>query len=372
MRFLREFDQTRFVSGFTNLERDLERDFELLRNRELLCRRGTLNVQDDLAVFQGEWEKIAFFGTRFDRIEQRGTQRMQLMRTEERGATPVWRVTGLAGERIFGQTGDFVDVAVTAFPVPSVLPSVRAVALSATVENVGGTPLTTPILVRFFDATPGAGPRPIGNQTLRGLSSPGRATVSITTTLTTVGRRTLLVVADPENRLRELDEANNRLAASALVGSDAVLTVIPGPGLQALNGNITIRLVDLDQAGRRTVTVRLQHRLFSGPSPGTNPAAFAQDEEAIELTETSPPGTFVRVGIPVGRFDCNPGGSLPFAPTPGNGRLEFPIFVSADCFFILGTATDLLTAIYLDPANAQGRANVEVRATARFTRPLPP
>jgi hypothetical protein len=379
MRFLREFDEAQFVSGFADLERDLQRDFELLHDRELLCRRGTLQIQGTLAVFQGDWEKIAFVGRRFARVEQSGTQRMQLMRLETHGQEPVWRVTGLAGERIFGQTGDFVDVAVTAFPVPSVLPSRRAVTLTATIENLGGTPIMTPILVRFYDATPGTSPVPIGNQTVRGLSSPGRATVSITGAPPRVGRRTFLVVADPDNRLRELDEANNRLAASAIVGADATLVLLPNPNTVTFPLDpLTIRVTDPDQAGAKTVKVRLVRAFQSIAAPGTaiSPLHAAVDEEEFALTETRAPGVFERTAIPTGAFFCgDPAG--PATPTKGDGRLQFPrsaIPAASGCFDapMNPIVRDTVAAIYVEAADALGHANVVRRVTATFTYPAAP
>ena len=64
----------------------------------------------------------------------------------------------------------------------------------------------------------------------------------------------------------------------------------------------------------------------------------------LELTETGSPGTFDRSGVPTGKFDCNAARTLPFGLASNNGKLEFPVFVSADCFGAPGTVTGQLTA----------------------------
>lgn len=92
-RFLREFDQTRFVSGFSALERSVQRDFETLRDRELLCQRGTLWIQGDEAVLQSEWEKSGFVGGA--RIVRKGPVTFQLTRMPDHPPGGSWKVTGL-------------------------------------------------------------------------------------------------------------------------------------------------------------------------------------------------------------------------------------------------------------------------------------
>ena len=384
MRFLREFDQTRFVSGFSDLERDLERDFEFLQNRELLCRRGQLQFQDDVAVFQGEWEKMAFVGRRFIRIEQKGTQRMQLMR-EDRATGPVWRVTGLAGERIFGQTGDIRDVAVTAFPLPSTLPSARGVALSATIENLGPAPITTPIVVAFYDATPGGAAVQVGQQVLPGLPAGGRTTAAVRANLPTVGRRTLLVIVDPDNRIQEIDETNNRLAQSVTVGADAVLVILPNPNpVRFPDDPLTIRVTDPDMAGAKSVKVKLVRSFQSIAAPGglNSPLHTAVDEEEFVIEETRTPGVFERQSIPTGSFFCGNFGGIPatgfiLTPTKNNGRLEFPRSpapISSGCFDadLNPLVRNTVVGTYIEPFDANGRPNVERRVTVIFTHPAVP
>ena len=377
-RVLRLVDPTHFVWGYAEFERALTADFELLQNRQLVCRTGTLSIQDDVAVLQSHWEKIAFLPPGLERIDQRADVRIQFTRLGPETARE-WKITGLLGD-FFGttRTGLLSDPAVATFAVPALLPLNRPVTLTALVENRGAQPIPIRVLVRFYDVTDPARPFQLGgDQVIRDGLRPrqGTAAVGVTTTFTVPGPRRFMVVLDPVNQLRELSEQNNRSQASSIVGSNAVLTVIPGSPVlieaspPAFTANVTIRLVDLDQAGKRRVTVRLQHRMVSGPS--ADPAAFARDEERIELTETGSPGTFVRSGVPGGKFDCTSGGTLPFGPASNNGRLEFPVFVSADCFGAPGTVTGQFTAIYVDPADAQGRVNVEVRATATFSRPVP-
>jgi hypothetical protein len=92
-RLLREFDATRFVSGLTTLERSVQRDFETLRDRDLLCRRGTLWVQVDLAVLQSEWEKSGFTGGA--RVVRTGPVTFQFMRDAEAPTGATWKITGL-------------------------------------------------------------------------------------------------------------------------------------------------------------------------------------------------------------------------------------------------------------------------------------
>lgn len=91
-RFLRDVDASRFLPSVARLERDVARDFELLRNRQLVCRRGTLWVEGDLAVLQSEWEKAGDLARGPGRITRRGAVTIRLSRSG--GA---WRVTGLLG-----------------------------------------------------------------------------------------------------------------------------------------------------------------------------------------------------------------------------------------------------------------------------------
>lgn len=104
-RFLREFDPTRFVSGVAALERSVQRDFDTLRDRELLCRRGTLWVQGDVATLQSEWEKSG--DTAGTRVVRKGPVTFQFMRVAEAPGSATWKITGLLptggpGQAIFG------------------------------------------------------------------------------------------------------------------------------------------------------------------------------------------------------------------------------------------------------------------------------
>jgi hypothetical protein len=92
-RLLREFDATRFVSGLAALERSVQRDFDTLRDRELLCRRGTLWLQGDVAVLQSEWEKSGYTGGA--RVVRRGPVTFQLTRTADAPTGATWKITGL-------------------------------------------------------------------------------------------------------------------------------------------------------------------------------------------------------------------------------------------------------------------------------------
>ena len=92
-RLLREFDATRFVSGLSALERGVQRDFDTLRDRELLCRRGTLWAQADVAVLQSEWEKSGHAGGA--RIVRKGPVTFQLSRVTEAATGGAWKITGL-------------------------------------------------------------------------------------------------------------------------------------------------------------------------------------------------------------------------------------------------------------------------------------
>lgn len=96
-RFLREFDATRFVSGFAALERSVQRDFDALRDREVLCRRGYLSVQGDVAVLESEWEKSGFAGGA--RVVRKGPVTFQLMRAGDTPAGATWKITGLRPAR---------------------------------------------------------------------------------------------------------------------------------------------------------------------------------------------------------------------------------------------------------------------------------
>lgn len=92
-RLLREFDATRFVSGLAALERSVQRDFETLRDRDLLCRRGTLWAQADVAVLQSDWEKSGFTGGA--RVVRTGPVTFQFMRVAEIPTGRMWKITGL-------------------------------------------------------------------------------------------------------------------------------------------------------------------------------------------------------------------------------------------------------------------------------------
>jgi hypothetical protein len=92
-RILREFDPTRFVSGLAALERSVQRDFDALRDRELLCRRGTLWVQGDGAVLQSEWDKSGYAGG--VRVSQTGPVTFQLGRVPDASGSAAWKITGL-------------------------------------------------------------------------------------------------------------------------------------------------------------------------------------------------------------------------------------------------------------------------------------
>lgn len=371
LRFLREFDPSRFVSGYTELERDLERDFEVLRNRELLCRRGTLNVQGDLAVLQADWEKFGFVGPGLDRVEQRGSQSLQLMRVPGRGPAGEWKITGLAGERIFGSTrsGDFVDLAVTGLSVPSTIPFGGRVTLRAAIQNLGAQATAAAAVVRFFDTTAGRSVQIGSDQTVpRGLDPGGSASVSVVASgFTTVGPRTFLAVVDPGNLIRELNEANNRLTASATVrGADATPVVTPNPHTVAFpTSGLTIRVTDPDQAGKKTVRVRVSHLYASGGGAGPKAPSFATDEEELVLTEAKTPGIFERTSVSTGSFFCV---VAPTNLTKGNGALEFPRNQNPanGCFnFPFSTASGTLTARYVEPVDSSGRVNVERKVKHR-------
>jgi hypothetical protein len=366
-RILRLVDPARFVSGYIEFERALQRDFDFLRNRELICRRGTLSIRGDLAVLESSWEKFAFLGPGLERIEQRADVRIQFTRVPGPGDAAQWKITGFLGD-FFGSTrpGQLVDLAITAFQLPSTLPLNRPVPLTVEVQNLGVEPTSVAALVQVFDVTDRNRPVQLGAQQVpAGLDGPGRAVrISIPVTFPAPGRREFLVVVDRDNRLRELNEENNRRTVSGVVGTEAVLAVLPNPNVVTFPvDQLTIRVTDPDQAGKGAVRVRLLHRLTSVDA-GTAPSATAEDEEEVELRETRAPGVFELTRIPSGRFQCV---SLPPQPGRLNGRLEV---AGLDCGPLVsnGRATGRLTVRYTDPVDGLGRHNhvITVTVTTRW------
>jgi hypothetical protein len=366
-RILRLVDPARFVSGYSEFERALQRDFDFLRNRELICRRGTLSIRGDLAVLDSRWEKFAFLGPGLERIEQRADVRIQFTRVPGPGDTTQWKITGLLGD-FFGSSrpGQLVDLAITAFQVPATLPLNRPVAVTVEVQNLGVEPTPVPALVQVFDVTDPDRPIQVGAQQIpAGLGGPGRSVrLSIPVSSPAAGRREFLAIVDRDNRLPELNEENNRRTASGVVGAEGALVVLPNPNLVTFPvDQLTIRVTDPDQAGKRTVRVRLLHRLTSVDA-GTASNATAEDEEELELRETRAPGVFELSQIPTGPFQCL---TSPLQPRRLNGRLEV---AGVDCGPLLsnGRATGRLTVRYTDPVDPLGRVNrvLTVTVTTRW------
>jgi hypothetical protein len=103
-RVVADVDRGRFVGDLSALERQVQRDFDRLRDRRLVCRWGLLSIEGDLAVLQSDWEKRGR-GPGGRPVGIRGPVTFQFRRQE---APPSrWAITGLlrngtAAQAIFG------------------------------------------------------------------------------------------------------------------------------------------------------------------------------------------------------------------------------------------------------------------------------
>jgi len=107
------------------------------------------------------------------------------------------------------------------------------VVIDATIRNIGWD-ISAPTTARFYNGTPPA--PPIGaDQPLPPLSINGSATVSVTWTAPPPGTYDVCVVADPDDNVTELDEANNLACRT--------ITVVPAPLPDLALTSADIRLV---------------------------------------------------------------------------------------------------------------------------------
>ncbi len=353
-RILRLVDPARFVTNYVEFAQALERDFEFLRNRQLICRRGTLSIRGDLAVLESLWEKLAFLGPGLDQFRQQADVRIQFTRVPGPGETKEWKITGFLGDFFGGPPGQAVDLAVTGLRAPAAVPFNRPATIVVDIQNLGVEPSTTSAVLRGPTGTP--------------------RSVAIGVTFRAAGRRTLLALVEPQ---RDLNPQNNRREATVVVGADAILKVIPNPHTVSFpTDRVTVCVVDPDQAGKAQVKVLLRHQLVSG-APLAGAEASTEDREELELPASDSPqvcgeapsatGVFAVLQLATGFFNCF-GGASPQLPTPGNQRLEFPH--GPECFFPGGLASGRLTVSYIDPVDAAGRANRTISASfvTRFAR----
>ncbi len=342
--FMRLWDDDRF-RGFVQLERDVESDFETLWDIRLLYTNARVTLAPrGRALFEADWEKR--YMVRGDTADQKQTGRMILLLEKEKGR---WLIAGMSGERIFGATGGLPDVAVASIDVAggSSATVLTSNTLRATIKNLRQTRASN-VAVRFYE-----GKTQIGSDQRVSFAGIQTATAQVTwTPQLPLGTRTIKVVADPDERVSDVNRSNNTLTKAIEVrATDAVLTVTPStvtfPGSLEGNASVTIRVVDLDRDNENRVNVVLR---ATYPNDMGGPCTLGTETETFELTKVST-GTFQRTSIPTCKStDC--------IPSSNNGLFEFR--TSGGC-----AASITVTVVYVEPLASNGQTNVE--RTAAFT-----
>lgn len=365
--FMRFWNDEKY-RGYNRLESDVESDFENYRDLRLNYKNARVTMAPGgRAIFEADWEKRYLIPGSLAEEKQAGY--MQLLLEKEKGK---WMISAMGGERIFGSTGGLPDLTVTGLDVVSrgsagaflrrgtasagvsrqtatfAATSVtvfQPATITATVKNLTRRRADN-VTVRFFE-----GSAQIGSD--QRVSVPGNGTAQASVSWTPqlpVGTRTIKAVVDPDERVSDANRSNNAGQRQVEVkAGDAVLTVTPstvtfptGTG----NASVTIRVVDVDQAGKGTVRVALTstYSAWNGNICVTNTEA-----ETVVLYETNTSGRFEVTSIPTQKAS---GATV----TPNNGRFDF----DTRC-----VASITVTVAYTEPLTSTGQTNVE--RTATFT-----